>query len=256
MRLLILSFLLSGLLLFADQSDTSVKLLPFVTAVKTSEHINIDGILDEEVWQGKPSVDFFIQRDPVEGVEPSQKTVVYIAYDDDALYVAARMYDTHPDSIIARLTRRDNYIASDYLIFGLDPYRDKRSGLFFQINAAGTLSDGVLYNDDWSDNSWDAVWEGKARIDDKGWTVEIRIPFSQIGFKNDDHQVWGINIKRFIARNNEEDTRSEREALLLHHNQVGDNWYEEDPYYAEPVREGPDRRPFIPALHWESFNLL
>jgi Domain of unknown function (DUF5916) len=205
MRLLILFIFLSSLLLFAGQPDASVKLLPFVTAVRTTGHITIDGILNEAVWQGTPSVNLFIQRDPVEGVEPSQKTVVYVAYDDDAIYFAARMFDSHPDSIIARLTRRDNYIASDYLIFGLDPYRDKRSGYFFQINAAGTLSDGVLYNDDWSDNSWDAVWEGKACIDDKGWTVEIRIPFSQIGFKNDDHQVWGINIKRFIARNNEED---------------------------------------------------
>jgi hypothetical protein len=205
MRIFILSFTLSCLSLFAGQSDTVVKLLPSVTAVKTSEHITVDGYLDEAVWQGTPSVDLFIQRDPVEGVEPSQKTAVYITYDDDALYIAARMYDTHPDSIIARLTRRDNYLASDYLIFGLDSYRDKRSGFFFQINAAGTLSDGILYNDDWSDNSWDAVWEGKARIDDKGWTAEIRIPFSQIGFKNSDKQVWGINIKRFIARNNEED---------------------------------------------------
>ena len=205
MRILILSFLLSYVTLYADQPDTSVKLLSRVTAVRTKEHIKIDGILDEAVWQGTPSVDVFIQRDPVEGIEPSQKTVVYITYDDDALYFAARMFDTHPDSIIARLTRRDNYIASDVLAVGLDPYRDKRSGYFFQINAAGTLSDGVLYNDDWSDNSWDAVWEGKARIDDKGWTAEIRVPFSQIGFKNDDHQVWGINIKRIIARNNEED---------------------------------------------------
>src|ERR1035437_7701515 len=205
MRILILSIILISFTLIAGQSDTVVKLPPFVTAVRTTGHITIDGILNEAVWQGIPSVDLFIQRDPVEGVEPSQKTVVYVVYDDDAIYFAARMFDSHPDSIIARLTRRDNYIASDYLIFGLDPYRDKRSGYFFQINAAGTLSDGVLYNDDWSDNSWDAVWEGKARIDDKGWTVEIRIPFSQIGFKNDDHQVWGINIKRFIARNNKED---------------------------------------------------
>jgi hypothetical protein len=205
MRILILSFTLSCLSLFAGQSDTAVKLLTSVNAIKTAEHITIDGILDETVWQGNPSVDLFIQREPVEGIEPSQKTAVYIAYDDDALYIAARMYDTHPDSIIARLTRRDNYIASDYFIFGLDSYHDKRSGFFFQINAAGTLSDGILYNDDWSDNSWDAVWEGKARIDDKGWTAEIRIPFSQIGFKNSENQVWGINIKRFIARNNEED---------------------------------------------------
>jgi hypothetical protein len=203
--MLILSFMLSAITLFAGQSDTVVKLLPNVTAIRTSGHINIDGILDEAVWQGTPSVDLFIQRDPVEGVPPSQKTAVHIAFDDDALYIGARMYDSHPDSIIARLTRRDNYIASDVLAVGLDPYRDKRSGYLFQINASGTLTDGILYNDDWSDMSWDAVWEGKACIDDKGWTAEIRIPFSQIGFNNDEHQVWGINIKRIIARNNEED---------------------------------------------------
>jgi hypothetical protein len=205
MRILIILFTLSCISLFAGQSDTAVKLLTSVTALKTTEKITIDGYLDEAVWQGPPSVDLFIQRDPVEGVEPSQKTAVHIVYDDDAIYIAARMFDTHPDSIIARLTRRDNYIASDYFAVGFDPYHDKRSGYIFQINAAGTLTDGVLYNDDWSDNSWDAVWEGKARIDDKGWTAEIRIPFSQIGFKATDIQVWGINIKRVIARNNEED---------------------------------------------------
>src|ERR1035438_1326869 len=105
MKIFILTFILSSFTLIAGQSDTVVKLLPSVTAVKTTEHITIDGILNEAVWQGAPSVDLFIQRDPVEGIEPSQKTAVYIAYDDDALYVAARMYDTHPDSIIARLTR-------------------------------------------------------------------------------------------------------------------------------------------------------
>src|ERR1035437_213078 len=97
MRILILSFLLSYVTLYADQPDTSVKLLSRVTAVRTKEHIKIDGILDEAVWQGTPSVDVFIQRDPVEGIEPSQKTVVYITYDDDALYFAARMFDTRSE---------------------------------------------------------------------------------------------------------------------------------------------------------------
>jgi hypothetical protein len=205
MRIYIISILLFAMRLYAGSPDTTVKLLSIVNAVKTTEHIKIDGILDEEVWQGKPSVDRFIQREPVEGTEPTEKTEIYIAYDDNALYIGARMYDNHPDSIINRLTRRDYYITSDALFIGLDPNHDKRSGYFFSINAAGTLTDGVLYNDDWSDNSWDAVWEGKARIDDKGWTAEMRIPFSQMSFKNENDQVWGINIKRIFARNNEED---------------------------------------------------
>ena len=165
MRLLFTTLFLPAIALFAAPTDTAVKLQTSVTAVKTSEHIVIDGILNEKIWQGTPSVDKFIQRDPVEGAAPTEKTEVYFAYDDNCLYIAARMFDDHPDSIINRLTRRDNYITSDALFIGFDPNHDKRSGYFFSINAAGALTDGVLYNDDWSDNSWDAVWEGKARID-------------------------------------------------------------------------------------------
>jgi hypothetical protein len=176
-----------------------------ITAIKSNEPIVIDGILNERIWQSAPSVNVFIQRDPVEGALSSEKTEVWVAFDNDALYIAARMYDSHPDSILARLTRRDNVINADRFLIYLDPYHDKRSGNYFTINAAGSLTDGILYNDDWDDNSWDAVWEGKAHIDDKGWTVEVRIPFTQLRFKNDDHQIWGINFQRIIARKNEQD---------------------------------------------------
>ena len=205
MKKLLLLFLLTSLQIFADPYENGVTFVSKITAVRLKEHITIDGILNESVWKTAPSVNVFVQRDPIEGAVASEKTEAYVAFDDEALYIAARMYDSHPDSIIARLTRRDNVINADRLLIFLDPYHDKRSGYYFTINAAGILTDGVLYNDDWDDNSWDAVWEGKANIDDKGWTVEVRIPFTQLRFKNDDHQVWGINFKRIIARKNEED---------------------------------------------------
>src|SRR3989475_12376356 len=117
--------------------------------------VSIDGTLNEPLWQTAERVTGFTQRDPTEGAAPTESTVVYIAYDDAALYIGARMYDAHPDSIVARLGRRDAQTNSDAFTVYIDPYHDRRSGYYFAINAAGTLSDGTLYNDEWDDNSWD-----------------------------------------------------------------------------------------------------
>lgn len=191
--------------MFADPIEKSLVLHKSVNAKKTTENITIDGILSEQVWQESPSANVFIQRNPNEGKEASEKTELHIAYDDENIYLAARMYDDHPDSIIAHLTRRDNVLLSDRILIFFDSYHDKRSGYYFSINAAGTLTDGVLFNDDWDDNSWDAVWEGKSTVDKKGWVAEVKIPFSQLSFKDSDEQTWGFNLKRIIARKNEED---------------------------------------------------
>ena len=144
-----------------------------------------------------------MQRDPVEGAAPSESTAVFVAYDDDAVYIAARLYDSAPDSILARLGRRDAGIHADEFTFYVDSYHDRRSGFYFALNAAGTLSDGVLYNDDWDDNTWDGVWEGRAAIDSAGWSVEMRIPYSQLRFSRAESYVWGVNFRRHIARRNE-----------------------------------------------------
>ena len=87
--------------------------------------------------------------------------------------------------------------------FFVDPYFDKRSGYYFALSAGGTLHDGVLMNDEWDDESWDGVWEGKARIDEQGWIAEMRIPFSQLRFKKKDKYIWGVNFRRDISRKNE-----------------------------------------------------
>jgi hypothetical protein len=114
------------------------------------------------------------------------------------------MYDSSPDSITARLVRRDVEATSDLFGIFLDPYYDKRSGYYFGVNAAGTLYDGVLYNDDWDDNSWDGVWEGKVDVNNEGWTAEFRIPFSQLRFHKNHKNTWGINLRRDVARKNEQ----------------------------------------------------
>jgi hypothetical protein len=193
--------------------------LPPVQAVRLTSPVTVDGTLDEAVWQGAPAVTRLTQSDPIEGAVASESTAVWVAWDDEALYVAARCSDTRPDSIIAQLVRRDVVTASDRFMLYLDPFHDRRSGYYFGVNAAGVLYDGTLFNDGWDDNSWDGVWEGRSRRagapagprgiradgHGAGWSCELRIPFSQLRFRRGSEQVWGINFKRVIGRLNESD---------------------------------------------------
>jgi len=167
--------------------------------------VTIDGVLNEPLWQAAERLTGFTQRDPNQGAMPTESTVVFVAYDDAALYIGARLYDSHPDSIVGRLARRDQGTSSDRFQVYIDSYHDKRSGFYFGINAAGTLYDGTLFNDDWDDDTWDGVWEGKVTRDASGWTIEMRIPYSQLRFVKSPQYVWGINFRRDIARKNEFD---------------------------------------------------
>ena len=176
-----------------------------VRAVKLDRPLTLDGILSEAVWQTAAPASRFLQRDPYEGAEATERSEVRIAYDEEALYVGARLYDAHPDSIVARLVRRDFDIASDQFFVFLDPSHDRRSGYYFGVNAAGVLYDGTLFNDGWDDNSWDGVWQGRAHVDSTGWTVEMRIPYSQLRFTRQERCVWGIDFKRVITRKSEND---------------------------------------------------
>jgi len=176
-----------------------------VFTVRRIHALKIDGRLDDKAWIKAPIIDNFIQRDPNQGKSPTERTEVRILYDNDALYVSAQMYDTAPDSIVARLGRRDAELDADNFMFYVDPFHDGRTGYYFGLNASGTLYDGILLNDDWDDDSWDGVWEGKAQIDANGWTAEMRIPYSQMRFHHQKEYVWGINFRREISRKNERD---------------------------------------------------
>lgn len=185
--------------------EIPVVLVREVHAFRLTSPVAIDGMLTEPVWQQAEPSEGFVQGDPIEGGPPSQRTEVRVAYDDDALYIGARLYDTAPDSIVALLARRDVAAASDRFYVFLDPYFDRRSGYYFMVNAAGTQYDGTLFNDDWDDSSWDGVWEGKPHRDERGWTLEMRIPYSQLRFQKAPEFRWGINFRRSIPRRNEED---------------------------------------------------
>jgi hypothetical protein len=204
MRLLIIiTFLILTIILQVSASDSTYSIQDTIFAFRLNENIKIDGKLSEVAWLSNNGVSAFIQRDPLEGAKPTFPTIVYILYDDQAIYVGARMYDSAPDSIISRLSRRDANLDSDAFGVFIDPYLDRRSGYYFGLTAAGTFIDGVLLNDDWDDSSWDGVWEGEVNIDDNGWTAELRIPYSQLRFQQKNKYEWGINFRRDIKRRNE-----------------------------------------------------
>ncbi len=176
-----------------------------VTAARLHGGMAVDGMLDEAAWTSAVPVTAFIQRDPHEGSDATERTEVRLLYDDDALYIGARLHDRAPDSVRALLARRDRVSSSDRFTVFLDCYRDRRTGFYFGINAAGTLYDGTLFNDEGDDDTWDGVWEGKAARDSAGWTAEIRIPYSQLRFEKRGGFRWGVNFSRLIARRNERD---------------------------------------------------
>jgi hypothetical protein len=206
----ILSALLAGSALALAQNPEVAAETPnkttaqrIVTALRVFNPITIDGVLREEEYRAAPATDF-LQNQPDEGKPARQKTDVWVSFDDAALYIGGRLYDSAPDSIVSKLGRRDAFLNADFFYVGIDAYNDKRSGFFFMTFPSGTIVDGTMYNDSWDDNSWDGVWESAATIDNEGWSVEMRIPYSQLRFPKQDEHVWGINFVRRIERYKEE----------------------------------------------------
>ena len=166
--------------------------------------IQIDGILDEADWETARVFSGFTQREPVEGGPADHDTEVRVLFGDDAIWIAARMWDTEPHRIDRRLSRRDNQGSYDQFSVHFDPNLDGLTGYSFRVSAANVQGDLYFYDDDKMDNAWDAVWTSAVSVDDRGWTAEMRIPLSQIRYEaSDEPQTWGINFHRLRIASNE-----------------------------------------------------
>jgi hypothetical protein len=180
--------------------------VPTATASHRDGPVLIDAKLDETAWRAATPITDFTQVDPDEGKPASQRTEVRFLYDDDALYIGATMYDTEGAAgVTTRLVRRDANFDSDYLELVIDGYHDHLGRAFFDLNPSGSKSDYIGIGLSCCDNSWDPVWEAATHIDADGWTAEVRIPFSQLRFSRDSVQKWGLEVRRFIKRRNEQD---------------------------------------------------
>ena len=171
-----------------------------IQAIRTSSPPKIDGILDEDIWNNVPIATDFFQFEPYNGKPALQKTEVKLIYDDNALYIGAMLYDTAPDSILTELGKRDNDdLNADMFSMDLCPFNDGLNGLEFKVTASGVQID-AKYSADYHDANWNAVWKSKININDKGWSIEMKIPYSAIRFPKKDKQVWSVNFWRQIRR--------------------------------------------------------
>jgi hypothetical protein len=174
---------------------------PAATAARVTTTIRIDGRLDEAAWRSATAITEFTQQAPHEGQPASERTEVRILYDDDELYIGARLFDRYPPR--SRVGRRDmSMSASDWLTVIIDARHDHLTSFGFEVNPAGVRRDQTRAAGQ-EDNSWDPVWEAATTVSDSGWVAELRIPFSQLRFSGAPEQTWGLQIERQIARNQE-----------------------------------------------------
>ncbi len=175
-----------------------------IEALNISKPLQIDGLLIEEAYQHVQPAKDFLELQPHNGKPAPHPSEVYFFYDQYAIYIGAILYDNQPDSIFNYLTSRDNKDMADYFGVYFDPYNEGQLAYGFFITAAGVQSDikAIKTNTDEEDDNWDAVWQSKTRITENGWTIEMRIPYSNLRFPDKDLHTWGLNIYRNIRRNN------------------------------------------------------
>ncbi|MCA1758029.1 MAG: carbohydrate binding family 9 domain-containing protein [Bacteroidales bacterium] len=163
----------------------------------------IDGIPDEEIWNTGNWAGDFTQFEPFEGRKSSQPTEFNILFDNSFIYVAFKAYDSAPDSIVNRITRRDQ-VDGDHAGISFDSYNDKRTGFTFIVSSSGVKLDLIHANDGMTEDlTWDPIWHVKTAHFDWGWAAEMKIPFTQLRFDKNSADVWGMEVFRNIYRHNE-----------------------------------------------------
>ena len=177
---------------------------PIAQAAKRDGDVNIDGKLSESAWAAATPVTEMLQFEPNEGAPASERSEIRVLYDQSAVYVGARLYDSMGGKgVRAVLSRRDQLLSdgsltSDRFAVAFDPFRDKNTTLYFELNPLGVKSDHANH-----DASFDPVWEGATSMDSLGWIAEFRIPYSQLRFSRDSVQTWGMQFRRVVERRNE-----------------------------------------------------
>jgi hypothetical protein len=193
-KLLLIITLLFSLFGYSQKKTLQTK---FIT-----DNITIDGKIDEDAWKSAPVAKDFIMFEPDNGkpIADNKKTEIKVLYDNDAIYVAALMYDNEPNKILKEISQRDNFGASDIFGVFVNGYNDGQQDFRFIVSASDGQADCIGTDTNGEDYSWDGVWKSKAVITDFGWVVEMRIPYAALRFSGEKKQTWGLNFFREIKR--------------------------------------------------------
>jgi len=179
------------------QDRTGIELRPTRAAAPPK----IDGLLDDGVWSGEPQpLGTWVSYNPLRGEEAEQKTLVWIAYDDDALYFAFRCLDTQPDRIRTTISRRDNAFTDDWVGLSLDSSRAGQLAYHLFVNPSGIQMDALQSGTNGEDFAPDYIWQNASRVDSGGWSAEIRVPLETIRFRSGTDVRMGILFWRKISR--------------------------------------------------------
>ena len=173
-----------------------------INILRTSEKIKIDAELNENIWKQCDVANNFIEHEPLNGrpENKNQKSEIKITYNDNAIYIAATLYDNKPDSILKEFSFRDGLNKNtDMFDIWINPYNDDYNWYLFGITAAGVQIDKKV-SPIMENLYWDAVWKSAVKITEFGWVVEVEIPYSAIRIPNKEEQIWGINFGRYIRR--------------------------------------------------------
>jgi hypothetical protein len=177
-------------------------------ATRIDETLRIDGHLDETVYHTVQPIGGFIQTEPQPGEPATEATDVWIFFDDRAIYVAARCWDSAPESRwVANEMRRDNtnVVRNENVAVLFDTYYDHRNGFVFELSPVGGVYDASVTNERSPGNpEWNPIWERKAGRFEHGWIAEMAIPFKSLRYKPGTPQVWGFNMRRTVRWKNEE----------------------------------------------------
>ena len=177
-----------------------------IRAVRLTERPFLDGRLDEAWYHTVPPISGFIQSVPDEGAAATEETEVWIGFDDENIYVGARIWDSAPESEwIANELRRDTPQLRQNDSFGIlfDTFYDRRNGVMFYTNPLGAMADFQVTNEGNPNQDWNPVWDVRTGRFEGGWTVEMEIPFKSLRYRPGREQIWGVQLRRAIRRKNE-----------------------------------------------------
>lgn len=166
------------------------------------DNITIDGKLDEEIWDLAPVATDFVMYSPDNGkpITDAEKTEVRVVYNNDAVFIAAKMYTSQPSKLYKEITLRDNFGSTDNFGVFINGFNDNQQDFRFYITAAGVQLDAVYTVQTDQDFTWDAIWDSEVKITDFGWVVEMKIPYAALRFSSDKKQTWGINFFREVRK--------------------------------------------------------
>ena len=176
-----------------------------IRAVRLGEPLRLDGSLDEAVYEDVAPVAGFIQQLPDNGTAATDPTDVWVFYDDEHVYIAARCWDSVPEAIVANDMRRDSFqlIRNDNFAVLLDTFYDRRNAVGFMVNPIEGYFDMQITDESSPNIDWNPVWDRRTSRFDGGWTVEMEIPFKSLRYSPGASQVWGVQFSRYVMRTNE-----------------------------------------------------